>query len=113
MWCIGIFLANFLAWSRLSGGFVDYIEMPIAFLCGFMYPIRVLPGWLQILSGVLPIRWALQAMNESLLGNHDGSFLVTHWAVTVGLSLVFIAITRWLQDKVHDSIRVSGELSSI
>ena len=113
MWCIGIFLANFLAWSRLSGGFVDYIEMPIAFLCGFMYPIRVLPGWLQILSGVLPIRWALQAMNESLLWNHDWSFLVTHWAVTVGLSVVFIVITRWLQDKVHDSIRVSGELSSI
>jgi ABC-2 type transport system permease protein len=113
MWCIGIFLANFLAWSRLSGGFVDYIEMPIAFLCGFMYPIRVLPGWLQILSGALPIRWALQAMDESLLGNHDGSFLFTHWAVTVGLSLVFIAITRWLQGKVHDNIRVSGELSSI
>jgi len=113
MWCIGIFLANFLAWSRLSGSFVDYLEMPIAFLCGFMYPIRVLPGWLQILSGALPIRWALQAMNESLLGNHDWSFLVTHWVITVGISLVFIAITRWLQDKVHDSIRVSGELSSI
>jgi ABC-2 type transport system permease protein len=113
MWCIGVFLANFLAWSRLSGAFVDYIEMPVAFLCGFMYPVRVLPGWLQILSGALPIRWALQAMNESLLGNFDWSFLVTHWAITVGISLVFIAITRWLQDKVHDSIRVSGELSSI
>jgi ABC-2 type transport system permease protein len=113
MWCIGIFLANFLAWSRLSGAFVDYLEMPIAFLCGFMYPIRVLPGWLQILSGVLPIRWALQAMNESLLGNWNWSFLVTHWAVAVGVSLVFLAITRWLQSKVHDSIRLSGELSSI
>jgi ABC-2 type transport system permease protein len=113
MWCIGIFLANFLAWSRLSGAFVDYLEMPIAFLCGFMYPIRVLPGWLQILSGVLPIRWALQAMNESLLGNWNWSFLVTHWAVAVGVSLVFLAVTRWLQSKVHDSIRLSGELSSI
>ena len=113
LWCIGVFLANFLAWSRLSGSFVDYLEMPIAFLCGFMYPIRVLPGWLQILSGVIPIRWALQAMNESLLGNRDLSFLVTHWAITVGISLIFIAITRWLQAKVHDSIRVSGELSSI
>ncbi len=113
MWCIGVFLANFLAWSRLSGGFVDYIEMPIAFLCGFMYPIRVLPGWLQILSGVLPIRWALQAMNESLLGNHDWSFLVSHWAISIAISMVFIAITHWLQDKVHDSIRLSGELSSI
>jgi len=113
MWCIGVFLANFLAWSRLSGSFVDYLEMPIAFLCGFMYPIRVLPDWLQILSGILPIRWALQAMNESLLGNHDLSFLTTHWAMSVVISLIFLTITRWLQVKVHDSVRVSGELSSI
>jgi len=113
MWCIGVFLANFLAWSRVSSTFVDYLEMPVAFLCGFMYPIRVLPVWLQVLSGVLPIRWALQAMNESLLGNRDWSFLVTHWAVAIAISLVFIAITRWLQVKVQDSIRVNGELSSI
>jgi ABC-type multidrug transport system permease subunit len=78
-----------------------------------MYPIRVLPGWLQILSGAVPIRWALQAMDESLLGNRDWSFLVTHWAITVGISLIYIAITRWLQAKVHDSMRLSGELSSI
>ncbi len=113
MWCIGVFLANFLAWSRVSGTFVDYLEMPIAFLCGFMYPIRVLPGWLQIISGAIPIRWALQAMNESLLGNRDLVFLITHWVIAIGISLIFLAITGWLQIKVHDSIRVGGELSSI
>ncbi len=113
MWCMGVFLANFLAWSRLSGTFVDFLEMPVAFLCGFMYPIRVLPGWLQVISGVFPIRWALQAMNESLLGSHDWSFLSLHWTMTIFISLLFVVFTRWLQVKVHDSIRVSGELSSI
>jgi ABC-2 type transport system permease protein len=113
LWCMGVFLANFLAWSRLSGFFIDFLEMPIAFLCGFMYPIRVLPGWLQVLSGVLPIRWALQAMNESLLGTHDLGFLLTHWGMAVGLALVFLALTAWLQVQVHYSLRVSGELSSI
>ena len=113
MWCIGVFLANFLAWSRLSGAFLNYLEMPVAFLCGFMYPIRVLPGWLQTLSGVIPIRWALQAMNESLLGNRDWSFLGSHWVISFCISLIVLAITRWLQVKVHDSIRLSGELSSI
>ena len=75
LWCIGVFLANFLAWSRINRSFVDYLEMPIAFLCGFMYPIRVLPDWLQAIAGVIPIRWALEAMNESLLGNRDLRFL--------------------------------------
>lgn len=113
MWSIGVFLANFLAWSRLSGTFVEYLEMPIAILCGFMYPIRVLPVWLQYISGAVPIRWALEAMNESLLGMTDLRYLAIHWAMTIGLSLVLIVITRWMQAKVHDNIRLSGELSSI
>lgn len=113
MWSIGVFLANFLAWSRLSGTFVDYLEMPIAFLCGFMYPIRVLPVWLQHISGAVPIRWALEAMNESLLGTRDMKYLVIHWAMAIGLSIILILVTRWMQIKVHDSIRLSGELSSI
>ncbi|PKO00905.1 MAG: hypothetical protein CVU42_01975 [Chloroflexi bacterium HGW-Chloroflexi-4] len=113
MWSIGVFLANFLAWSRLSGTFVDYLEMPIAFICGFMYPIRVLPVWLQHISGAIPIRWALEAMNESLLGSFDLKYLTIHWAMTIFLSLVLIAITTWMQVKVHDKIRLSGELSSI
>jgi ABC-2 type transport system permease protein len=113
MWSIGVFLANFLAWSRLSGSFVDYLEMPIAFLCGFMYPIRVLPVWLQYVSGVVPIRWALEAMNESLLGMRDLKYLVVHWLMAIMISLVLVVVTRWMQVKVHDSIRLSGELSSI
>lgn len=113
MWTIGVFLANFLAWSRISGTFVDYLEMPIAFLCGFMYPIRVLPVWLQYLSGAVPIRWALEAMNESLLGTRDLKYLLVHWVMAIGISLVLVLITRWMQFKVHDSIRLSGELSSI
>ncbi len=113
MWSIGVFLANFLAWSRLSGTFVDYLEMPIAFLCGFMYPIRVLPVWLQYISGVVPIRWALEAMNESLLGMQDLKYLAFHWLMAIVISLIILLVSRWMQAKVHDSIRLSGELSSI
>lgn len=113
MWCIGVFLANFLAWSRINRSFVDYVEMPIAFLCGFMYPIRVLPMWLQAISAVVPIRWALEAMNESLLGNRDVTFLVGRWCMAIGLSLLVVILTQWLQRRVEDSIRVNGELSSI
>jgi ABC-2 type transport system permease protein len=113
LWCIGVFLANFLAWSRLSGTFVDYLEMPVAFLCGFMYPVRVLPGWLQIISGFIPVRWALDAMNESLLGSHDLAFLAGHWAMAVVISLGFLLFTRLLQAKLQDRLRINGELSSI
>ncbi|MPM78420.1 hypothetical protein SDC9_125431 [bioreactor metagenome] len=97
----------------MSGSFVEYLEMPIAILCGFMFPIRVLPGWVQIISGGIPIRWSLEAMNESLLGNFSLTYLASRWIFSIILSFFILMITRWLQDKVHDHIRVTGELSSI
>jgi ABC-2 type transport system permease protein len=113
MWCIGIFLANFLAWSRLSTTLVDFLEAPVAVLCGFMYPARILPGWMQAISGVVPLRWAIDALDASLIGSQDQDFLLLHWGVALGLSLVFGLLALWLNGKVHDHIRLTGELNSI
>jgi ABC-type multidrug transport system permease subunit len=113
MWCIGVFLANFLAWSRLTGSLVDFLETPVAVFCGFMYPIRVLPVWMQAVSTVIPIRWALQGLDASLHREYDATLLLKYWASALLLSLLFWALAGWLQGKVHDRIRVTGELSSI
>lgn len=113
IWCSGIFLANFLAWSRISGTFVEYIEMPVAILCGFMYPLRVLPGWMQSISAWIPIRWALEAMNECLMGMRDPAFLAPRWILAALLSLGVLGITRVLDKKLQVKLRVNGELSAL
>jgi ABC-2 type transport system permease protein len=113
LWSLGVFLANFLAWSRLSGSLVDFLELPIAFLCGFMYPIRVLPPWLQQVSTIVPIRWALQALDLTLLKDTKNE---QFWQ-SIGFALL-TATAFWLASvvfdrKVQDHIRITGELSSI
>ncbi len=113
LWCIGIFLANFLVWSRLSGSMVEFLELPVAVLCGFMYPMRVLPDWMQAISTIFPIHWALQAMDESLSGGRDPALLWLQWGLAFGISLVFWALAGWLEGKVHDRVRITGELNSI
>ena len=113
MWAIGVFLANFTVWSRLSGMYVEFLEIPVAILCGFMYPIRILPGWMQAISTAIPIRWGLQALDAALSGKPDPGFLLGHWGMTLLLSLLFWVATRWLEGRVHDRIRVTGEMSSI
>jgi ABC-2 type transport system permease protein len=113
LWCMGIFLANLLAWSRLSGTFVDLLEMPIALLCGFMYPISVLPVWMQSISVVFPIRWSLEALRAAMQGSATNAELLTLWGIALGISLLFYLVARWLDGKVHDHIRVTGELHSI
>jgi ABC-2 type transport system permease protein len=113
LWTIGVFLANFLVWSRLSGTMVDFLELPIAVLCGFMYPISILPGWMQSISAVLPIRWALQALNACLLGSPISAHLWQQWGLALGISILFWGMANGLSHKVHDLIRVTGELNSI
>ena len=112
LWCMGIFLANLLAWSRLSGTFVDLLEMPVALLCGFMFPISVLPVWMQSISVVFPIRWSLEALRAGMQGT-AGAELLPLWGMALGISLLFYLLSRWLDGKVHDHIRVTGELHSI
>lgn len=113
LWCMGVFLANLFAWSRLSGTFVDLLEMPVALLCGFMYPISVLPEWMQKLSAVFPIRWGLEGLRDSLRGSPIDSLLLNKWLISLGISLVFYLFSRWFDNRVHDHIRVTGELRSI
>jgi ABC-2 type transport system permease protein len=113
MWSIGVFLANFTVWSRLSGSYVEFLEIPVAIMCGFMFPIRILPGWMQVVSTAVPIRWALEALDATLVGQQDMTFLFSHWGMTLLLSLLFWGVTRLMERKVHDQIRVTGEMHSI
>jgi ABC-2 type transport system permease protein len=111
-WCIGVLLANFRAWSRASGSFINYLEMPIAVIGCFMFPANVLPVWLLPLSSILPLRWAVAALNGSLDGS-SAEFIFQNWLLALGLSVLYLMMAFWLSGKVHNKIRVSGELSSI
>jgi ABC-2 type transport system permease protein len=113
LWSLGVFLANFTVWSRLSGSYVEFLEIPVALVCGFMYPIRILPEWMQVLSIPIPIRWGLDALNAALTGNRDTSYLLECWGIALLLSALFWVVTRLLERKVHDQIRVTGEMRSI
>ncbi len=113
LWCIGVFLANFLAWSRLGGNLVNFLETPVAVFCGFMYPVAILPAWMQAVSAAIPVRWALQALNAALHRETDMALLRSYWGLALLLSLAFWALAIWLQGKVHNHIRVTGELKSI
>ncbi len=113
LWSMGIFLANFLVWSRLSGSIVDFLELPVAVFCGFMYPIHILPVWMQSISLIFPIRWALQSLQAAFLGEPFQPQIWLNWVVSLAISLVFCLVSTWLDVKVHDMIRKTGEMSSI
>jgi ABC-2 type transport system permease protein len=112
-WCIGIFLSHWPVVSRLSGLFINYLELPIGLLTGFMFPVSLLPTWAQWLSKLTPMSWAFNSLSASLQPGIDLQNLWSNWMMTLGISLVYLVGTFFMSKRVQDMIRVTGELSSV
>jgi ABC-type multidrug transport system permease subunit len=41
------------------------VLMPMLMLSGIMYPVALLPGWLQTVAGYLPVSWMMEAARET------------------------------------------------
>jgi ABC-2 type transport system permease protein len=112
-WTMGLFLANFHAWSRLSGTAVNYLELPIAVICGFMFPVSVLPSWLQALSYGIPLRWSVMALNLSVAESIQTQEITQSWLAALGLACAFWVASHWLAHLVHDRIRTVGGMAAV
>jgi len=112
-WCIGVFLAHFRVASRVTGMFINYLELPVAILAAFMFPIEYLPRWIMWLSNSIPLRWGVTGLNASFQVQPAVSSIWLDWAISLGICLIYLLVTYLLARKVHDMIRVTGELSSV
>jgi ABC-2 type transport system permease protein len=112
-WCLGIFLSHWPVVSRLSGLFINYLELPIGILTGFMFPVSLLPTWAQWLSMLTPLSWAFKGLSASFQPDINLPSLWINWMMTLGISLVYLVGTFFMSKRVQDMIRVTGELSSV
>ncbi|MCL4528689.1 MAG: ABC transporter permease [Chloroflexi bacterium] len=112
-WSIGFFLAHFRVWSRVTGMFINYLELPVSILAAFMFPIEYLPRSILWLSDGIPVRWGVTGLNFSFQTQLEFAAIWPSWAAALAISFVYLLITFFMSKKVHDMIRVSGELSSV
>ncbi|MEX0168941.1 ABC transporter permease [Streptomyces sp. LMG1-1-1.1] len=75
------------------GPAVNTLAMPAMLLSGLMLPMALAPGWLDVLSRLMPFRYLVDAVREAYIGHYttptmlNGVFValaVTALAVTVG-----------------------------
>ena len=112
-WCLGIFLAHWPVVSRLSGLFINYLELPVAIITGFMFPVSLLPVWAQWLSMITPMSWAFNSISMAIRPDLRAADLGINWLITLGMALVYLVGTFFMSKQVENMIRVTGELSSV
>lgn len=104
---IGIAYAMML--SRKTELYMNLIELPVVFLCGFTFPVEVLPKWVQAISNFLVPTWAVRTLRSSAMGGgietywHGMGIEVVEIVACVIISLVLFAF-------VDKRVRISATL---
>ncbi len=109
---IALSLSPLFAMWRWAFTMINGFELGTYVLCGFMFPITILPGWLQAISALLPPTWGTRALYAATTaeGPHD---FVAWWVATVGLSLVYLGLSVFLFRLVDRRARATGELALV
>ena len=93
---LGLLASAFARSEFQAVQFMPVVVLPQFFLCGLLVPRDQMPGWLQAVSDVLPLTYAVEALAE--VGAHTGA-TTTMWrdvvivAGSTVLALVLAAAT--------------------
>ena len=74
------------------------ITMPLFFASNALYPVELMPGWLQALSRVNPLSYEVDALRGMLLGT--SSSLGLDLAVLVGATVAAVAVSASLLQRL-------------
>lgn len=72
------------------------MEFPVFILCGFLFPIALLPGWITPLSYLLPPYWAARALHSTSTGGASQEEVMFYWAMMALFSLIYYFISKQL-----------------
>ncbi len=82
-------------------GIGQVLTMPLFFASSAIYPINIMPSWLQAVAHVNPLTYVVDALRTLMLTNTtDYSSLVPDFAVLIGVTVALIAIGAALYPRI-------------
>lgn len=93
---VGLFISSLCSTMQqaLLGSFV--FMMPTVILSGFTTPIENMPGWLQTLTWINPLRWIVQALREIFLEGADLAGIHESIWPMLTIAIVTLSLAVWL-----------------
>ncbi len=90
--------------------FQNAMEFPVYILCGFLFPIALLPGWTTPLSYILPPYWAARALHLTSSSGGDLKQVLFCWGMMLVFSAIYLLISGWLFSRMIDKARADATL---
>jgi ABC-2 type transport system permease protein len=86
--CLSMTLAGLVVARDRLMGIGQAITMPLFFSSSALYPEKIMPGWLQVISRVNPLSYEVEALRGLLIGTETTLWLDT--VVLVGATILAI-----------------------
>jgi ABC-2 type transport system permease protein len=95
--CLSMTIAGVVLKRDRLMGIGQMITMPLFFASNALYPVSIMPGWLELLSRINPLSYEVDALRGLLIGSHANlplDFGVLALAVLVGVATASSLVGR-------------------
>ncbi len=106
----GLVIAPIFLLNPAVQSFQNALEFPIYMLCGFLFPIVLLPGWSTPLSYVLAPYWAARALHGTTTGGASVNEVLTSWGMMLALSAGYLLVSGRLMELMLKRARADATL---
>ena len=89
----GLVLAPIFVMNPSVAQWQNAMEFPIYILCGFLFPIAMLPNWTTPISYILPPYWAARALHGTSTGGYSLDEVLLSWGLMVFFSVIYFFIS--------------------
>jgi len=94
--CFGLIIAPVFVMNPGVRAWQNAMEFPVYVLCGFLFPIALLPGWTTPVSYLLPPYWAAVALHGTSTGGASLDQTLFAWGMMLLFSLIDLLIASRL-----------------
>ncbi|WP_353479693.1 ABC transporter permease [Streptomyces sp. ALI-76-A] len=74
------------------GPLANAVSMPPMLLSGLMLPMTLAPGWLDVLSHLMPFRYLVDAMRDAYVGSYTSAAMLYGVLVAAGLTALSVTV---------------------
>ena len=103
-------IACLLTLSRKTELYMNCIEIPIILLCGFVFPVNILPRTVQLISYVLSPTYAVELLRMAVWGVNDVDLFWKNIGIMVGITVLYAILSGLLYRRIDRRVRIAATL---
>jgi ABC-2 type transport system permease protein len=96
--CLSMSIAGIVLKREQLMGIGQMITMPLFFASNALYPVKIMPGWVRVLSKVNPLSYEVDALRGLLIGTHAD--LLLDYGVLALAVLLGVVVSSSLIDRL-------------